>query len=132
MRRALLPLYRTLAGWELLDPRRWPRSTTRRGRSMLKIWRLVVPTYRYRAQQDARCQTCEVGFDIVQPMSDPALKQCPDCQTAIIRIVGTPPTCVTTQRWNEIRLLSDMNLRKNGFKKLVKQSNGNYVDVLRK
>ena len=44
---------------------------------------------------------------------------------------ATTAGVATSQRWNEKKLLSDDNLRKNGFKKLVKSGDGKYVDVLK-
>ena len=91
-----------------------------------------MPTYRYRSQGEQHCESCREGFEVVQALSDSALTVCPDCGVAVRRVVGQGPVCVTSQRWNEKRLLSDDNLRQKGFKKLVKQDNGQYVDVLRK
>lgn len=88
-----------------------------------------MPTYRYTAKTDG-CETCLDGFEVLQALSEDALTECPSCKTPIRRVIGGA-TCVTTQRWNEKKLLSDDNLRKNGFKKLVKTGDGKYVDVLK-
>ena len=88
-----------------------------------------MPTYRYTAKTDG-CETCLDGFEVLQALSEDALTECPSCKTPIRRVIGGA-TCMTSQRWNEKKLLSDDNLRKNGFKKLVKSGDGKYVDVLK-
>jgi len=92
-----------------------------------------MPTYRYRAvdTEAADCPICSDGFETMQPLSDPALEACPSCEAPIRRVIGKAPVCVTNTRWTQKKLLSDGNLKKHGFKKLVKKSDGTYENVLR-
>lgn len=92
-----------------------------------------MPTYAYRAVEDDRdCPVCGDGFETVQRISEEPLNACPSCEGAIQKIFRTAPHVVGEARWSEKKLLSDGNLRKNGFKKLVKKSDGTYEDVLAK
>jgi putative FmdB family regulatory protein len=99
---------------------------------MARPRRRHVPTYCYKADAPDDCPMCADGFETVQTLSDPALAACPTCEKPIHRIIsiGTMAQCVPNQRWNTKKLLSDGNLKKNGFKKLMKDGSGKYVDVL--
>jgi putative FmdB family regulatory protein len=83
-------------------------------------------------EADRDCPVCGDGFETVQRISEPALTECPSCEGSLQKIFRTAPHYVGEHRWNEKKLLSDGNLRKNGFKKLVKKSDGTYEDVLAK
>ncbi len=88
-----------------------------------------MPTYRYKATDETDCTNCRPGFEIVQKISDDALVECPTCGVKIRRVIGKIQ--FTNRHWNTKKLTSDGNLKRLGFKKLVKQSDGKYVDVLR-
>lgn len=88
-----------------------------------------MPTYRYRAVEAGSCETCAEGFETLQRLSEPALTACPDCQGAVRRVIGKPQNLVN-RRWNTKKMLSDGNLKRLGFKKLVKEGDGKYRDVL--
>lgn len=89
-----------------------------------------MPTYRYKAQDPSECPLCgDEGFETLQPLSEPPLTSCPTCQLPLRRVIGGA-TCVTERRWNEKKLLSDDNLRAKGFKKLVKDGDGKYRNIL--
>jgi len=86
-----------------------------------------MPTYCYQARQrEKSCTLCREGFEIKQSMKDQPLQKCPECGSPVERIIKsvgirTSPTTKT--------ILSDSNLKKHGFKKLVREKGG-YRDVL--
>lgn len=91
-----------------------------------------MPTYRYKAAVEGPvdCPMCgDDGFETMQSISAAPLEVCPGCQGPLRRAIG-PATCVTARRWDEKKLLSDDNLRAKGFKKLVKDGDGKYRNVL--
>lgn len=89
-----------------------------------------MPTYWYKADDAAAsCERCVEGFDLLQNLSDPALTTCVECKRPVHRIIRPPEVC-TNQRWNTKKLLNDGNLKRMGFKKMVKNSSGQYENVL--
>jgi len=91
----------------------------------------VVPTYHYRAvEEDAACDECRETFSLLQSLSDPLLVICPSCESPVRRVIRAAGTTVVDPRYNTKKMLSDGNLKRMGFKKLVKESDGKYVDVL--
>jgi putative FmdB family regulatory protein len=90
-----------------------------------------VPTYHYRAvEEDAACDECRETFSLLHSLSDPLLEACPACEAPIRRVIRRAGTTVVDPRYNTKKMLSDGNLKRMGFKKLVKESDGKYVDVL--
>jgi hypothetical protein len=92
-----------------------------------------MPNYCYKADDAAsECPICADGFETTQTLSEPPLATCPSCEKPVHRIVrrDNMPQMVPHQRWNTKKILSDGNLKKQGFKKLMKDSSGKYVDVL--
>jgi hypothetical protein len=91
-----------------------------------------MPTYRYRAV-DVEASTCDFcskpGFETIQKLSEAPVEICPECKESVRRVIGKIE-CMTNRRWNTKKMLKDDNLKRLGFKKLVKQSDGNYRDVL--
>lgn len=91
-----------------------------------------MPTYRYRATapETVTCEYCtNPGFEIVQGLSEDPVAECPQCKTSVRRVIGRVENWIN-RRWNTKKMLSDGNLKRLGFKKLEKQSDGKYVDVL--
>ncbi|MEK7449813.1 MAG: zinc ribbon domain-containing protein [Planctomycetota bacterium] len=93
-----------------------------------------MPTYQYQSVQPGRggrkknCDFCRTGFEIIQRMSDSPLQKCPECGEAITRIISA---CnVNTRIISNKILLSDNNLKKHGFTKLVKESKGKYRKII--
>ena len=82
-----------------------------------------MPTYGYRACGEDHCDICEHGFELFQSISEEALKKCPMCSAAVERVFF-PPHINTKPSSKE--LLSDKNLKKHGFTKLVKEDKGKY------
>ena len=88
-----------------------------------------MPTYRYQAVDDTKCDFCPNGFEVFQPIAENALTKCPKCEAKVERVIG--PVGINL-RPSSKTLLRDDNLKKHGFKKLVKDDSGQYVDVLSK
>ncbi len=86
-----------------------------------------MPTYDYRAlDPDKAPACCAEGFEIVQTMSEAPLEKCPECGAPIHKLI-VAPGFVTKQTKSK---LSDKNLKAAGFKKLVKEGDGKYRNVL--
>lgn len=59
----------------------------------------------------------------MQALSDDALETCPECEAPIRRVIGGAQ-CVLNPMWDTKKKLSDGNLKRLGFKKLVKEGDG--------
>jgi putative FmdB family regulatory protein len=87
-----------------------------------------MPTYVYEAAPGAKgCPACREGFEVFHGMNEPAPSVCPRCAGPIRRRL-TAPGIVT--RWNEKSTLSDANLKRHGFKKLVNEGDGKFKVTL--
>ena len=86
-----------------------------------------MPTYDYRATDPTKApECCAEGFEVVQMMSESPLEKCPTCSGPLVKIIGAPGFTLRSER----HTMSDANLKKNGFKKLVKEGDGKYRNVL--
>jgi len=86
-----------------------------------------VPTYEYTTTDEGKaCEVCRVVFEVRQSMRDEPLECCPRCGGPVRRLISR---CAVNTR-GEKSMLSDRNLKEKGFKKLVKQDDGSYRDVL--
>ncbi len=84
-----------------------------------------MPTYCYRKEDDEKgCDYCTEIFEIVQKMSEEAIKLCPRCGSKIERIIVPHSVYFYTDR--EKQMLSDKNLSRMGFTKLVREEKGVY------
>lgn len=84
-----------------------------------------MPTYCYRATENSKgCEYCKDTFEIKQHMDDEALKTCPKCGGEIERIIAPYGVYFYTDRQKQ--LLSDKNLSRMGFTKLVREEKGVY------
>ncbi len=83
-----------------------------------------MPFYTYRAKEEENsCNYCKNGFEILQKISEDALEVCPDCGEPIVRIMHG----VAYKRDDSTKtILSDDNLKKHGFKKLVNTGGGKF------
>lgn len=81
-----------------------------------------VPTYVYRAKA-AGCELCRDTFEQKQSINDPPLEQCPKCGQPIERVICVP--FVRTGR-SDKSILSDSNLKKHGFSKLINEGGGKF------
>jgi putative FmdB family regulatory protein len=87
-----------------------------------------MPTYEYRASDAAKaCDSCRELFEVVQAFKDDALAACPDCGAPVGRVISAP---TFLSRGMPKQTLSDGQLKKNGFKKFVKEGDGKYRNVL--
>lgn len=83
-----------------------------------------MPTYEYRAKDEARaCDYCADRFEVDQRMSDAPLERCPKCGSPVERelslfSVSTGPSAKS--------LLSDKNIKRHGFTKLVNEGGGKF------
>lgn len=81
-----------------------------------------MPTYVYRAKSDG-CKLCRDSFERKQSMSEAPIEKCPDCGAAIERVICAP--YVSTGR-SDKSVLSDDNLKKHNFTKLINEGGGKY------
>ncbi len=86
-----------------------------------------MPTYEYRATHKATaCEYCSQGFEVVQRMSEPPLEVCPKCGAPVEKVislfsVNTGPSTKS--------LLSDKNIKRHGFTKLVNEGEGKFRKI---
>ena len=80
-----------------------------------------MAVYEYEHQKKA----CEIGkiFEIEHPISDDALKTCPECGGAIVRLISR--TYISSPQTNG-------QLRDMGFTKLEKRDDGVYENMTRR
>lgn len=83
-----------------------------------------MPTYVYEAAEgEPGCPTCHCGFEVRHGMKEPGPKACPRCGGKVRkRITATG----LGGRWSEKSKLSDANLKRHGFKKLVNEGDGKF------
>jgi putative FmdB family regulatory protein len=94
----------------------------------------AMPTYDYRATEEALADAnaankdcpCREGFETVQRMAEEPLTACPECGGPIQRVINAVGFSTKSHK----TMMSDANLKKNGFKKLVKEGDGKYRNVL--
>jgi putative FmdB family regulatory protein len=87
-----------------------------------------MPFYTYRAKDPQQsCAYCRDEFETVQSIRDDALTECPECGNPVGRIMHP-----AAQGRNDStqKLLSDDNLKKHGFKKLVNAGGGKFDEVV--
>ena len=85
-----------------------------------------MPIYVYQAKKGG-CDTCRESFEYKQSMKDDALKKCPDCGASVQRVICAP--FLRTGR-SDKSVLSDSNLKKHGFEKLVNEGDGKFRRTL--
>jgi len=83
-----------------------------------------MPTYVYEAaSNETGCPMCHCGFEVRHGMNEDGPAACPRCGGRIRRRL----TAVRLGgRWNEKRALSDANLKRHGFKKLMNEGDGKF------
>jgi len=87
-----------------------------------------MPFYTYRPRDSQQCcEYCRNEFEIVQLIREDALQICPECGNEVVRLIfpAKQSTEVSTKK-----LLSDDNIRKHGFKKLVNAGGGKFDEVV--
>ena len=84
-----------------------------------------MPIYVYKAQESsASCEYCVDEFETMQSMKDAALTHCPKCNNKIKRIVQPFGFAVGKKH-----MMTDKNLKKKGFTKLVNEGNGKFRKI---
>lgn len=84
-----------------------------------------MPIYQYQPIEDQTgCKFCKDGFELMQCMKDEPLAKCTHCGIAIRRIITA--TNINTKIKSTKSMMSDKNLKRLGFTKLVKEGKGKY------
>ena len=84
-----------------------------------------MPIYVYKAiSEQAGCEYCLNTFEIMQSMSDNALEVCPECKNPVRRVIQ-PVGMSIGKKW----MLSDKNIKKKGFTKLVNEGDGKFRKI---
>jgi len=87
-----------------------------------------MPFYVYRSKDPKnKCAECKEGIELFQSIQEKPLESCPECGKAVARIFRSTPTVRDS---SEKKILSDDNLKKNGFKKLVNRGGGKFDEVV--
>ena len=85
-----------------------------------------MPTYDYIVKEGRGCAHCRKGFEEVQRLSDPPLAACPKCGAPVRRqITG----CQVNTLPSDKAKMSDKNLKRLGFSKLVNEGGGKFRKV---
>ncbi len=79
-----------------------------------------MPIYEYRPVNENSCSFCADGFEILRKISDPDLIACPQCGTAVERVLSAPNLTKSDTS------LSTDNLEKHGFTQYRKSGKGVY------
>jgi len=83
-----------------------------------------MPIYEYRAKQgEAACDHCAKGFEATQRMTEEALRVCPKCGAAVERVISL---FSVSRGPSASSLLSDNNIKRHGFTKLVNEGEGKF------
>ena len=87
-----------------------------------------MPTYIYEAAPGEKgCPACHAGFEVFHGMNEPAPAECPRCGGRIHRRLTAPGII---GRFSEKSTLSDANLKRHGFRKLVNEGDGKFKATL--
>ncbi|UCD57744.1 MAG: zinc ribbon domain-containing protein [Candidatus Hydrogenedentota bacterium] len=81
-----------------------------------------MPTYVYRTKAGG-CKLCRDSFEQKQSMKEAPLEKCPSCGSPVERVICVP--FVHTGSTDK-SVLSDNNLKKHGFTKLVNEGEGKF------
>lgn len=83
-----------------------------------------MPIYTYKAKDEKKaCPYCKNSFEEMQLISEEPLAECPECGVPVTRIIHP----VKSKRDDSAKtILSDENLKKHGFKKLVNAGGGKF------
>ncbi|MBI4830248.1 MAG: zinc ribbon domain-containing protein [Candidatus Lindowbacteria bacterium] len=81
-----------------------------------------MPTYVYKAKTGG-CAFCRDNFEQRQSIKEAPLAKCPECGACVERIICVP--FVKTGP-SDKSVLSDSNLKKHGFTKLINEGGGKF------
>ena len=83
-----------------------------------------MPTYAYEAvEKEKGCPSCEAGFEVSHGMQERGPRECPRCGAPVRRCFSAPGII---GRFSEKSTLSDANLKRTGFKKLINEGDGKF------
>ncbi len=82
-----------------------------------------MPFYEYApaAETDDGCAHCRAGFTVLQKLSDETLAACPQCGSAVRRIIS-PPSVIS----GKSHMLRESSIEKAGFTQYRKIGKGVY------
>lgn len=78
-----------------------------------------MPLYEY-APTSGKCAKCRGRFEVVQRISEPKLKRCPECKKPVERLISRVSV------HGKYSTKSDSRLKDLGLTKYVKTSDGSY------
>jgi len=78
-----------------------------------------MPLYDY-APKSGKCAKCRGRFEVVQRISEPKLKRCPECDKPVERLISAAAV------HGKFSTKSDSKLKDLGMTKYVKTSDGSY------
>lgn len=79
-----------------------------------------MPIYEYEAKDRKQsCAYCVNGFENLQSLSDPTLKQCPHCGNDIIKLISAPRLGLSVSSLDD-------RAKAAGFRKLKRLGKGEY------
>ena len=86
-----------------------------------------MPVYVYapvkeKGRDPRKCELCAQQFEIVQKMSDPKLRECPQCGRPIQRLITAP----SLNNVGKVTKPSDRQLAQAGFTQYKRQGKGHY------
>ena len=85
-----------------------------------------MPLYTYENKHDdIHCTYCLGGFDVMQKLADPILKQCTYCGCDIVKVIKAPHVKTGTTG-SPHSTLSEKNIEKNDFTQYRKVGKGQY------
>lgn len=83
-----------------------------------------MPIYEYQAVDPVKgCTHCAAPFEVRQRMSDAPLEVCPQCGRELRRLLSV---CSVDTKPSAKSQLSDKNLKRLGFSKLVNEGGGKF------
>lgn len=83
-----------------------------------------MPTYVYEAAEGEKgCPACRTGIEVAHGIREAGPAGCPRCGGRLHRRLTAPGII---GRYSEKRTLSDANLKRQGFKKLVNEGGGKF------
>ena len=83
-----------------------------------------MPTYVYESAEGVQgCPHCRPSFEVRHGMNEPAPAGCPRCGGKLRKCLTAPGI---NTRWNEKTNLSDANLKRQGFTKLINEGDGKF------
>lgn len=87
-----------------------------------------MPLYTYKAKDpNNSCDYCKDGFETFQSIREDSLEFCPECDNEIIKVMHA---AVQKRDDSNKTILSDDNLKKHGFKKLINVGEGKFDEIV--